>query len=152
MITTDNTVEILNDLVAINNDRIVGYERALKELDGSNADLKQLFLSMIDESRHIKMDLGSEVQVEGGTIESGTTASGKIYRAWMDVKAAFTGHDRKAILANCEYGEDAAQKAYKAALQEDDLPHHVRAMLVEQQETLKTSHDEIKQLRDASLQ
>lgn len=151
MITTDNTTEVLNDLVEINNDRIIGYERALKELDDKNEDLKTIFLSMIDESRKIKMDLGNEVQVQGATIESGTTASGKIYRAWMDVKAAFTGHDRKAILANCEYGEDAAQKAYKSAIEEEDLPQHIRTMLSEQQEALKASHNKIKQLRDSTF-
>jgi hypothetical protein len=30
MTATDTTTEILNDLVAINNDRIEGYERAMK--------------------------------------------------------------------------------------------------------------------------
>ncbi len=151
MITTDNTIEILNDLVAIHNDRILGYERALKELGDNNSDLKHLFLNMIDESRRIKMDLGSEVQVEGGTIESGTTASGTIYRAWMDVKAMFTGHDRKSILSSCEYGEDAAQKAYNSALEEGELPRHIRTMLMEQQQLLKASHDQIKALRNATF-
>lgn len=151
MITTDNTIEILNDLVAIHNDRIAGYERALKELDDNNSDLKHLFLKMIDESRRIKMDLGSEVQVEGGTIESGTTASGTIYRAWMDVKAMFTGHDRKSILSSCEYGEDAAQKAYRSALEDGELPRHIRTMLMEQQQLLKASHDQVKALRDATF-
>ena len=32
MTTSQETIEILNDLVQINNDRIVGYEKALKEL------------------------------------------------------------------------------------------------------------------------
>ncbi len=43
----------------------------------------------------------------------GTTEMGKIYRAWMDVKAVFTGENRHTILSNCEAGEDATQKAYK---------------------------------------
>lgn len=151
MTVTDTTTETLNDLVAINNDRIEGYERAIKELDESDADLKQLFLAMIDESRQLKMELGNEVQVGGESIETGSTAGGKIYRAWMDVKAAFSGQNRKTILANCEYGEDAAQRAYSNAIKEEGLPKYIVEMLINQKETLKQSHDEIKRLRDTAL-
>jgi len=147
--TTTATVEILNDLVEINNDRIVGYERALKELKDGDADLKSLFTSMIDESRKIRVDLAGEVQALGGEFEAGTTASGKLYRAWMDVKAVFTGNSRHSILANCEYGEDAAQNAYKEAL-EGDLPAYIRTTLEAQKQMLKASHDRIKALRDAA--
>ncbi len=147
--TTTETVEILNDLVEINNDRIVGYERALGELKDSDADLKALFTSMIDESRKIRIDLAGEVQALGGEFEAGTTTSGKLYRAWMDVKAVFTGHDRHAVLSNCEFGEDAAQKAYKDALQED-LPGYIRTSLEAQKSMLRASHDKIKALRDAA--
>ena len=53
--------EILNDLILINNDRIVGYEKAMHELKEEDADLKILFLDMIDESRNYKMELATEV-------------------------------------------------------------------------------------------
>ncbi|MFP5041054.1 PA2169 family four-helix-bundle protein [Parasediminibacterium sp. JCM 36343] len=150
MITTDTTTEILNDLVAINNDRIEGYKHALKELTDADADLKALFLSMIDESHNNKMALGTEIEVYGGTIESGTTVSGKIYRAWMDVRGVFSTDNRQAILGSCEEGEDAAQKAYSEAIEEAEMPSYIREMLAEQKDKLKASHDEIKALRDAS--
>ena len=148
--TTPETIEVLNDLVAINNDRIAGYEKAIDEVEASDSDLKSLFTSMIDESRKIKLALANEVQSLGGEYDRGTTASGKIYRAWMDVKAVFTGHDRHTILANCEGGEDAAQSAYKEALSDNNLPAYVRTMLEEQKQILRASHDEIKALRDAT--
>jgi uncharacterized protein (TIGR02284 family) len=148
--TSAETIEVLNDLVTINNDRIVGYERALQETKPADADLKALFTSMIDESRKIRIDLAGEVQALGGEFESGTTASGKLYRAWMDVKAVFTGHDRHAVLSNCEFGEDAAQKAYKDALEDGNLPGYLRTTLEAQKQMLKASHDRIKALRDAA--
>jgi uncharacterized protein (TIGR02284 family) len=147
--TTEMTTEILNDLIAINNDRIIGYERATTELGDKDADLKVLFTDMIAESHKCKMELATEVAASGVDIEEGTTSSGKIYRAWMDVKAVFSGHDRKAVLANCEGGEDAAQKAYTSALREDDLPAYIRTIISDQKEKLKLSHDKIKYLRDA---
>lgn len=146
-----SVIETLNDLVLINNDRIAGYEKAIKELSDEDADLKTLFQAMIDESRKIRVQLGTEIQVMGGTIAEGTMASGKIYRVWMDLKALITGHDRHTVLANCETGEDAAQKAYDSALEEDDLPNYLRELISEQQQTLQYSHDEIKSFRDATV-
>jgi uncharacterized protein (TIGR02284 family) len=146
---TKETTTILNDLIQINNDRIEGYERAIKELKDEDHDLKALFVQMIGESHQYKLTLASEVAASGEDIDTGTTNSGKIYRVWMDVKAAFTGHDRKSILENCEFGEDAAQKAYKVALEDDDVPAFINSIIADQKESLKLSHDRIKELRDS---
>lgn len=148
METKEATVDTLNDLVLINNDRIEGYERALKEITDENADLRPLFTRYIQESHQCKMELGTEIQALGEDMESGTTGSGKLYRAWMDVKAVFTGHDRKAVLSNCEAGEDAAQGAYKSALEEEHLPAFLREIITRQKELLRTAHNEVKALRD----
>ncbi len=148
MQNTKDTIEVLNDLVQINNDRIAGYEKAIKETQPKDDDLKILYATMIAESHRIKIALATEVQTLGAEVEQGTTTSGKIYRAWMDVKAIFGGHDRHTVLSNCEAGEDAAQRAYRMALETDALPAYIRELLTQQQQTLKASHDEIKALRD----
>jgi uncharacterized protein (TIGR02284 family) len=154
MQTATETRHVLNDLILINNDRIAGYEKAIKELKSQddslseNLDLTLLFERMIDESREFRNALGQEVQAMGGDMADGTMTSGKLYRAWMDVKALFTGKDRHAILESCETGEDAAQKAYREALEEEDLPNYLREMISNQQQLLRDSHDEIKALRD----
>jgi uncharacterized protein (TIGR02284 family) len=141
-------VEVLNDLVMINNDRINGYQRAIKELKSGDTDLKTLFDQMIVESQQIKSDLAHEIQVLHGDVEGGTTEMGKIYRAWMDVKAVFTGESRHTILSNCEAGEDAAQKAYTKALETEKLPVFLRDLLRTQQAELRGSHDQIRDLRN----
>lgn len=143
------TAEVLNDLIEINNDRITGYEKAINELKEGNNDLKTLFEGFIDESRDLRNRLGTEVQTLGKDMAAGTTNKGKIYRAWMDVKAVFTGHDRQTVLNNCEYGEDAAQKAYKTALDNDKLPGYIRELVTDQKQQLRKSHDEVKALRDS---
>ncbi len=148
METTTVNTEVLNDLIQINNDRIAGYEKAIEELQPEDSDLKALFVKMIGESHKHKLALATEVQALGTDAETGTTNSGKIYRAWMDVKAIFTGHDRKTVLNNCEAGEDAAQRAYKMALNEEDLSANLRSMITDQKAALRVSHDEIKALRD----
>jgi len=145
---TKETIEVLNDLVQINNDRISGYERAIKETEAGDDDLKILYASMIAESHRIKIALATEVQAIGGNVEQDTTAGGKIYRAWMDVKAIFGGRDRHTVLSNCEAGEDATQRAYRMALEHEHLPAYIKELLTRQKEALKESHDEIRSLRD----
>jgi len=119
MQNSNETIEVLNDLIQMNNDRIIGYEKAIRETKGEDSDLKILFASMVAESHRMKIALATEVQSFGAGIEQGTTTSGKIYRAWMEVKTVFTGHNRHAILSNCEAVEDAAQRAYRMALKHD---------------------------------
>ena len=141
--------EVLNDLIKINNDRIEGYQRAINESKDLDVDLKAMFEGMIRESEQYKQELINKIRQAGGTVETGTTTSGKIYRAWMDVKATFTGSDRKTILASCEFGEDAAQRAYEAAMASDaEMSTDIRQLITEQQQALKNSHDLIKKYRD----
>ncbi|MEO6669050.1 MAG: PA2169 family four-helix-bundle protein [Ferruginibacter sp.] len=151
MTTNEKLAEVLNDLVQINNDRITGYEKAAKEAENIDIDLKAIFNKMADESRKYKSELSNEITRLGATPSTDTTNMGKIYRVWMDVKATFTGNDRNAILSSCEYGEDAAQTAYKDALASDaEIDADTRQLITSQQESLKTSHDLIKKYRDAN--
>jgi uncharacterized protein (TIGR02284 family) len=149
MARNENVTEVLSDLIKINNDRIEGYERAVEDTRDKDADLKAIFHRMADESKQYAAELESEVRKTSGDVPSDTTVSGKIYRVWMDFKSAISGKARKSILESCEFGEDAAQKAYEEALKTDtDLPSDVRQLIVNQKAALKTSHDTIKRYRD----
>lgn len=150
MANNEQTVEVINDLVKINNDRIAGYQRAISETKDLDVDLKGMFEGMIRESEQYKTELIGALGRLGGSADTGTTISGKIYRAWMDVKATFTGSSRKAILENCEFGEDAWRRAYESALSSDaELDPQLRQLITDQYNSQKGSHDLIKKYRDA---
>ena len=143
------TIEILNDLIKINNDRIKGYEKAIENTETLEAELKTLYGRMAEESYTYNRELSEEVVNAGGKPADDTTIPGKIYHAWMDVKATFSGQDTKSTLAACEFGEDAAQKAYAKALEkESPLPREVYDLIARQKSLLKGSHDLIRQFRD----
>lgn len=146
--TSNKTVSLINDLIIINHDRIEGYEKAAKETE--DPQLKSLFTHMADESRQFKNELVREVVNQGGSPAEGTTTSGKVYRAWMDIKAALTGKDRKAIIASCEFGEDAALETYDDALKSEELMGETRNIVTRQKSSLQKSHDKIKLMRDSS--
>lgn len=142
--------EVLNDLIRINHDRVEGYEKAISETKEKDSDLQAVFHRMADESKQYASELESEIKRYGGEPAEGTTLSGKVYRAWMDIKAAFSGKGRHSVLEACEFGEDAAQKAYDDALKSDAaLPTETRQLIVNQKTSLKASHDTIKQYRDS---
>jgi len=144
----ENSNEVLNDLVRINNDRIEGYTKAQKESEDNTPDLISTFQSMVRQSEECVADLTSLITKNGGTVAEGSTFAGKIYRVWMDLRVTFSADDKKNILASCEFGEDAAQKAYKTALEETDLTDDARTLISNQKSMLRNSHDLIKRWRD----
>ena len=145
-------IDVLNTLVEINNDRIEGYETAARETN--EPDLRVLFTKLAETSQDCRIELEREVEMLGGTPAKGTKVSGKFFRAWMDVKAAITGKDRKAILESCEFGEDHAVKTYEDVL-EDDSEHltseHI-ALIEEQYDLIKADHDAVRALRDSLVE
>ena len=143
-------IDALNQLIEINNDRIEGYETASKE--AKDTDLKSLFGELASTSQKNVSELRSEVKRLGGEPEEGTRVTGKFFRAWMDIKAAFTGNDRHAILESCEFGEDKALETYESVLEKYDteLSAEHRSLVTNQKTALRADHDRVKALRDAS--
>ncbi len=144
----DNTIEVLNDLVKINYDRIEGYTKAIEDTRSDNADLINTFDKMKSQSSDYVNDLSALILKYGGTVATGSTTMGKIYRTWMDIRNAITSDDRQNVLNECEFGEDAAQKAYKMGLGETELSEEARSLIAIQKSALKDAHDLIKALRD----
>jgi len=142
-------VQVLNDLLLINNDRIKGYEQALKETRDKDADLRALFSDMIGQTRKFNEQLKRLVEKAGAMPEMETSVSGRLHRAWIDLKAAFTGKSRKGLLAECERGEDASKEAYNEALHGgNELTEEQIDVLTQQAEEQQISHDRIKSIRD----
>ena len=149
METNESLVEVLNDLIKINNDRINGYQKAVSEITATDVDLQAMFRKMANESHEYVRELSNAVEKLGGEPATDTTVSGKIYRTWMDIKAAFASKERLSVLEACEFGEDAAQKAYDEALGSDaEMNAETRQLIMDQKSSLRTSHNIIKKYRD----
>ena len=149
METNESLIEVLNDLIKINNDRINGYQKAISEITAIDVDLQAMFRKMANESREYVRELSNVVEKLGGEPVTDTTVSGKIYRTWMDIKAAFASKERLSVLEACEFGEDAAQKAYDEALGSDaEMNAETRQLIMDQKSSLRTSHNIIKKYRD----
>ena len=150
MQTTSKSIETLNDLVKINNDRVAGFEKAAEDLREDQDDLKAMFHQLAGQSRNNANQLAGYVNGQGVAPENETSIPGAIHRAWIDVKATLGGNDRKSILDECERGEDAIKKAYQSALKpEGDLTAEEKEIVRIQQTGIITSHERIKAMRDS---
>ena len=144
----EETIDVLNILVEINNDRIEGYVTASSETD--EHELKTLFAQFAQTSNKCKDELVSEIIKLGGQPTESTKTTGKFFRIWMDVKTALTGKDRKAILDLCEFGEDQALKTYEKALK-DDVEHlntPLQMLITSQYALITADHHTVKSMRD----
>lgn len=134
-------IDVFNTLIQINNDRFEGYETAFKETE--EQDLKTHFSQFMQTSQKCKQELVNEVTRLGGVSTESTRLAGKLFRIWMDIKAAITGKDRKEILRSCAYGENVALETYQNVLN-NELDH----ILFEQQTMINAQHARIKADRD----
>jgi uncharacterized protein (TIGR02284 family) len=110
--------------------------------------LKKYFLAESLKRASFRGDL-EEVLHQNGVHdikESGTTL-GTMNRAWGDLKAKLGGGDHT-LLETAERGEDEAKKAYADAL-DQDLPLPIRQLIAEQQAHILTSHDYVRDHRNA---
>jgi uncharacterized protein (TIGR02284 family) len=139
----------VKDLIVINNDRCEGYKTAANETKDS--DLKSLFNEFSNQSEGFARELRSFVTESSAPDRDETKATGKLYRIWMDFKAAITAKDRKAILSSCEYGEDVAKAHYEEVLKNPQgVAPDAMAVIRKQSAEIKKGHDTIKSLRDAA--
>jgi uncharacterized protein (TIGR02284 family) len=146
---SEKSTEVLNDLIEINNDRVEGFQKAAADLEGEDPDLLSLFSRLANESREYAAELTYIVQDSGYVPVEGTSTSGALHRAWIDIKTTFTGTDREAILNECERGEDAIKNAYRDAIQPDnEISPGLLDVLQRQQQGVVEGHDLIKALRD----
>ena len=141
-------ITAINALIEINNDRFEGYKTAAEET--TESDLKTLFTRYSTQSKGFANELKKFVNPDDAKTDA-TTNSGKVFRVWMDIKAAITGKDRKAILSSCEFGEDAAKKTYDEVLKHSEgLPMGAVALIQGQRAEIQKGHDTIKSMRDSS--
>jgi len=146
---SEKALDVVNDLIKINNDRVAGFEKAGADLEVDDENLIAIFNKLAGESEQYVIELTDIAQQYGGEVAEGTSTSGDLHRAWIDIKATFTGNDLLAILNECERGEDAAKSAYHDALDpENELSPELVQVLQIQQQGITEGHDLIKSLRD----
>lgn len=141
----DALIDTLNDLVENCKDGQHGF-RACAERAQSDA-LKSFFARRAQACAVAADELRSVVARLGGAPDDGGSASGALHRGWVSVRAALSPDDDKAMLDECERGEDLAVARYRRAL-EDPLPPDVEDLVRRRYEGALRNREGIKALRE----
>ncbi|MGJ0508232.1 MAG: PA2169 family four-helix-bundle protein [Methylocystis sp.] len=142
-----DVVSTLNHLAEISRDGAKGFADAAAAVQ--NPSLKTTLESASKRCETGARELDGEISKLGGRTDASGTTAGAMHRAWTNLKAAITGRDDKAILVECERGEDVAKAAYEEALR-SNLPMDIQTMVQRQYKGVVQNHDLVKRLRDAA--
>ena len=144
-----NTIETLNLLLKTCRDGQEGFRSCAAAV--SSEALRALFNRHGEECARSADEIRSVVLRHGGRADDDTSLAGDLHRGWVIAKGALTGRTERAILAECERGEDIALRDYRLAL-EQDLPADVREVVAKQFRGVQRNHDQIKALRDETFE
>ncbi len=140
-----NLIDVLNDLIEACRDGEYGFNACAEYLDAG--DLKRRLHLRATQSREAAAELAAEVRRLGGQPDEGGTARGAVHRGWVAVRGTLSSHSERAMLEECERGEDVTLTRYRRALREA-LPSDIRELVSRQLQQVQYSHDDIKRLRD----
>ena len=142
-----DVIAALNELIQTCKDGEEGFRTCAEDV--KNPELKAVFTTGSRRCAEGARELQTEVQRLGGKPEQSGSLAGSAHRRWVDIKAAVTGKNDAAVLAECERGEDVAKRSYEMALKKD-LPHAVRGIVQRQYEGVLQNHDRIRSLEKAA--
>lgn len=130
-----NTVRHLQELIEICKEGERGYKEASENVN--NEEFKTILYRLSQQRALFRgeleniliKDFGKEANQEDSFLS-------KLHRGWMDFKASLSGKDTKAVLSECERGEEYAIEKYSKALQ-GSLPDYVEEKVQSQFEMIK---------------
>lgn len=145
MTSNPKLADTLNELALFVNDRIEGYKTAAKET--KDPENEKYYQQLVQQSEQFVSEINGFARSAGGDAESSTTLKGKFYRGFMDAKALVTNRNEASILDSNIYGEEWALKAYREALENEDLAGPARQAVERQFKASQQTYEQLKRLK-----
>ncbi len=145
MLGSNDQTTILKTLTSTLNDSVNGYRDAADNAEGSQ--FQQIFRENASERERVAGELAGEARRLGGIPDEDGTVAGKTHQTWLDLKAAITGRDDKAIINEVERGEDYLKEKFETALADDSLTAESRTVVERAFQSVRKGHDQISQLK-----
>jgi uncharacterized protein (TIGR02284 family) len=138
-------IETLNTLTATLIDSINGYEDAAANSEAGR--FQQMFRERAGERSRVLESLRAEIRRLGGEPEDSGTFLGKTHQRFLDLKAAITGRDDKAVINEVERGEDYLKEKFETALNSGHLSGESRAVVERVYQSVRSGHDQMSKLK-----
>jgi uncharacterized protein (TIGR02284 family) len=145
MFEKTDDLTILKTLTSTLNDSVNGYRESAEKVE--SADLTALFTEFAGKRDQASGELQAEVRRLGGEPDHDGTALGGLHQSWLDLKAAVTGRDDKAIINEVERGEDYLKEKFETALKADELTGESRAVVERAYQSVREGHDRMSALK-----
>ena len=145
MIGNKDEITTLNTLTATLLDSVNGYRDAAENSESGR--FQELFRTNADERNRCVEDLRAEVSRLGGNPEDDQSTMGSLHQRWVDLKAAITGRDDKAIINEVERGEDYLKGKFTAALESGHLSGESRSVVERAYQSVLKGHDQISSIK-----
>jgi uncharacterized protein (TIGR02284 family) len=140
------TLDKLQDLLRVNIDSENGLRDAAEQVE--DVALRRIFRQFADERQSNAAELKQFVEFNGETpVEDGSMLA-MLHRTWMDLKAALSSNDAKAVLQEAERGEGHIKHMYEDILTET-AGSAVHDVLQHQYVKVKAAHDVVRDLCNA---
>ena len=137
--------DVLNGLIKTTLDSVGGYKDAADS--ANNSRFKGMFAERAMKREQLARELQEEVRALGGDPQEHQGLVGKMHNEFVNLKAALTGNDDKAVIDEVERGEDHLKEKFEDALDDDDLPPAVRTKVARACESIRADHDEVSRIK-----
>ena len=138
--------EALQGLLQKNYDAEKGFKKAISKTE--NDSLKEFLKRQAVKHNRFATELDREIRSLNEHPKEEGSFTGKLSRAWMDIKVAVSGDHDEAILEECVRGEKDSAKEYEEALDENNFAPHLEEVLKKQLSDIKTMIAEVKSMED----
>src|SRR5438093_732469 len=145
MMQTAEISSTIFHLVGALKDGEQGYKQAAEAANDSR--LKSLFNDYARQRARFLAELQSTISQLGQFhLRAMGSVAGALHRAWLSLRITLSSGNDRALLAECERGEESALEEYEKAVQERLSPP-IREVLCHQYHEVKSAHDRIHDLR-----
>jgi uncharacterized protein (TIGR02284 family) len=145
MIGKSDDLTILKTLTSTLNDSINGYRESAEKVESQ--EFREMFNDFARQREQASTELKAEVRRLGGSPDEDGSALGSLHQAWLDLKAAVTSRDDKAIINEVERGEDYLKEKFETALADDNLGTECRTVIERAYQSVREGHDRMSALK-----
>lgn len=143
---TEHDVKVLNNLIETTIDSANGYGEAAKDADSTR--FADTFASRAQERAQVTAQLQDQVRMLGGKPDDDGTVLAKAHRMFVNLRNSLQSGDT-AVVDEVERGEDHIKAKFEDALKDDDLSPPTRSVIMQAYVSVKTGHDQMRDLKHA---
>lgn len=136
----------LKELIDINKDAYTFYDDAIEQVD--NPRLVSTFKNLSALHKSVCNSIIQRLEANGEKAYADKTYSGTAAKWWGELMGKISNDTDETLVSHLEEAEDRCLHSMQDATQNDDLDASTRTFLANELQTLRKTHDYMKELKD----